>query len=190
MPKHIYFIRHLKTEASPGVCYGNSDVKPDKASLDEAVQKARAKLNGATAEVCYVSPLSRCTMLADRLISEDQVITSEYLREINFGRWEMVPWTDIPAEEQQEWGEDFINCKIHGGENFYDVQKRVLTFLDEVVQTHYRSILVVTHAGLLRALLAHLLEASPRKIFAIHINYGDVICLEWHNKEYYKVKYL
>jgi alpha-ribazole phosphatase len=190
MPKQIYFIRHPRPEVPLGVCYGNSDVKPDKASLEEAAQKARFKLNGAQAEVCYSSPLSRCIMLAGRLIEEDRIIISERIREANFGRWEMVAWADIPADEQQVWGEDFINCKIHGGESFRDVQKRMLIFLDEVVQTSYSNILVVTHAGLLRALLAHLLEASPRKIFAIHINYGDVICLEWHNKEYYKVRYL
>jgi alpha-ribazole phosphatase len=190
MPKNIYFIRHPKTEAPPGVCYGNSDVKPNEVSLKKAVEKVRFKLNGINPDICYSSPLSRCTMLAENLMPESIVITSERIREINFGKWEMMPWADIPDEEQKLWGEDFINCKIHGGENFFDVQKRVLTFVDELVNTNYSNILVVTHAGLLRALLAHLLEASPRKIFAMHIDYGDVICLEWHNEEYYKIKYM
>ncbi|MBZ4675805.1 MAG: alpha-ribazole phosphatase [Anaerophaga sp.] len=190
MRKNIYFIRHPKTEAPPGVCYGNSDVKPASRSLETVAAKARGKLNGVDVDIFYSSPLSRCTMLAEALGQDGRVVTSERLREINFGRWEMIPWADIPETEQKEWGEDFINCKIHGGENFYDVQKRVLAFLDELVNTSHSNIVVVTHAGLLRALLAHLLDASPRKIFAMHIDYGDVICLEWHNSEFYKVKYL
>ena len=190
MSKNIYFIRHPETEAPPGVCYGNSDVKPSLHSLEEAVAKARGKLDGAEVDICYSSPLSRCTMLAEALNPDSLMVTSERIREINFGRWEMVPWAEIPAQEQKEWGEDFINCKVHGGENFFDVQRRVVAFLDELVQTSHSNVMVVTHAGLLRALLAHLLEASPRKIFAMHIDYGDVICLEWHNSEYYKVKCL
>jgi alpha-ribazole phosphatase len=190
MPKNIFFIRHPKTEAPPGVCYGNSDVKPSAESLEKAVLKARDKMDGAAMDICYSSPLSRCTMLAEALMQDAMIVTSERIREINFGRWEMVPWTDIPEDEQEQWGQDFINCKIHGGENFFDVQRRVLSFLDELVNTGHTNIMVVTHAGLLRALLAHLLEASPRKIFALHIDYGDVICLEWHNSGYYKVKYL
>ncbi|WP_291856019.1 histidine phosphatase family protein [Marinilabilia sp.] len=190
MSKNIYFIRHPKTEAPPGVCYGITDVKPSAVSLEKAVLKVRNKMNGAAIDICYSSPLSRCTMLAESLVQDIMVVTSERIREINFGQWEMVPWTDIPEEEQREWGQDFINCKIHGGENFFDVQRRVLAFLDELVKTGHTNIMVVTHAGLLRALLAYLLEASPRKIFAMHIDYGDVICLEWHHSEYYKVKYL
>ncbi|PWD98414.1 alpha-ribazole phosphatase [Marinilabilia rubra] len=190
MPKNIYFIRHPKTEAPPDVCYGNSDVKPTLQSLETAVDKVRSKLKVTDVDICYSSPLSRCTMLAEALMEDAMVVTSERIREIDFGRWEMVPWSDIPSDEQKEWGEDFINCKVHGGENFYDVQRRVLAFLDELVNTDHSNIIVVTHAGLLRALLAHLLEASPRKIFSMQIDYGDVICLEWHNSEYFKVKYI
>jgi len=190
MPKNIYFIRHPKTEGPQGVCYGNSDVMPDGDSLSEAAEKVRRKLNGIKPDICYSSPLSRCTMLAEKLMPDSTVITSERIREINFGNWEMMPWADIPQDEQKVWGEDFINCKIHGGENFFDVQNRVLAFVNELINTSYSNILVVTHAGLLRALLANLLEASPRKIFAIHIDFGDVICLEWHSEEYYKIKYI
>jgi alpha-ribazole phosphatase len=190
MPKRIYFMRHPKTEVPPGVCYGISDVKPSEQSLAKAIQKGHSKFQGVDFDICFTSPLTRCTLLAAAFVPAEKIVQSRHLREIDFGKWEMMPWADIAPEEQQAWGEDFIRCKVHGGENFLDVQKRVLTFLAQVTQTGYNNILVVTHAGLLRALLAHLLEASPRKIFAIHIDYGDVICLEWHNNEYYKVKYL
>ncbi|MGQ1891931.1 histidine phosphatase family protein [Thermophagus sp. OGC60D27] len=190
MPKRIYFMRHPKTEVPQGICYGISDVKPSEEGLAMAVEKVGLKLKGVRPEICFSSPLIRCTTLAEAFLTPEKIVRSRHLREIDFGRWELKPWVDISQEEQKAWGEDFINCKVHGGENFFDVQKRVLTFLEEVVQTSYNNILVVTHAGLLRALLAHLLEASPRKIFALHIDYGDVFCLEWHNNEYYKVKYL
>ena len=190
MPQKIYFIHHPRTEVSPGICYGNSDVKPDGTALRETVGKVRSKINLREIDVCYSSPLLRCTMLAELLLPDSLVVNSERLREIDFGRWELVPWADIPIDEQEEWGRDFVNCKIHGGENFFDVQKRIMDFLNEVVQTGLNNVLVVTHAGLLRALLAHLLDASPRKIFAMNIDFGEVIALEWFNKEYYSLKYM
>ena len=76
MPKNIYFIRHPKTEAPPGVCYGNSDVKPSLQFLKEAVAKVRFKLDGAEVDICYSSPLSRCTMLAEALNPDSLMVTS------------------------------------------------------------------------------------------------------------------
>ncbi len=188
--KNIYLVRHPKTEAPDGVCYGISDVLPGENSLEEATQKVMAKLSGIDLDACYSSPLSRCCLLAERLVGAKKVNTNGLLREIDFASWEMKPWSEIPKEQQKEWGDDFINCKIHGGENFFDVQKRIVKFWDQLTQTTNKEILVVSHAGLLRALLAHLLDASPRKIFAIEIDYGDVILIKWSNKSYYKIKFL
>ena len=188
--KNIYLVRHPKTEAPDGVCYGNSDVLPGDDMLIEATEKVKRKLNGITIDACYSSPLLRCRLLAEQLVGAKDVTTNELLREIDFASWEMKPWNEIPEEHQKEWGEDFINCKMHGGENFFDVQKRVVEFWKQIIKTTNKEILVVSHAGLLRALLAYLLDASPQKIFAIEIDYGDVIQLKWSNNSYYKVKFL
>ena len=76
---------------------------------------------------------------------------------------------EIPNDEREAWGKDYITNKIHGGENFFDVQERVVKFWKKVTRTNQRKIFIVAHAGLYRALLAHLLDASPYKIFAIDI---------------------
>lgn len=188
--KNIYLVRHPKTEAPDGVCYGNSDVLPGDDLLLETTEKVKRKLNGITIDACYSSPLLRCRLLAEQLAGAKDVTINELLREIDFASWEMKPWNEIPAEHQKEWGDDFINCKIHGGENFFDVQKRVVEFWKQIIKTTNKEIIVVSHAGLLRALLAYLLDASPQKIFAIEIDYGDVIQLKWSNNSYYKVKFL
>jgi alpha-ribazole phosphatase len=188
--KNIYLIRHPKTEAPDGVCYGNSDVLPGEEALNDAVEKVKGKINDTKLDICYSSPLFRCRLLAERLIQPKKVKVEELLREIDFASWEMKPWNEIPQKQQKEWGDDFVNCKIHGGENFFDVQKRIVESWEQVIQTTDKEILVVSHAGLLRALLAHLLDASPQKIFAIDVDYGDVIQVKWSNKNYYKIKFL
>lgn len=188
--KNIYLIRHPKTEAPVGVCYGNSDILPEKKALNEATEKVLSKIRTITPDACYSSPLKRCSMLAKKLVGEEKVQTDELLREIDFASWEMTPWDKIPQEQQEQWGKDYINCKIHGGENFYDVQNRVIQFWEKLTPTINKEILIVTHAGLIRAILAYLLEASPYKIFAIEADYGDVIQIKWTNANYYKLSFL
>ncbi|MGQ1947839.1 histidine phosphatase family protein [Geofilum sp. OHC36d9] len=188
--KVICFVRHPKTKAPQGVCYGNSDVMTDETDLNQAVKKVNTALMDFSPTICYSSPLSRCRLLAGKLMSPEKIEIDNRLREINFAAWEMKPWSQIPPEHQTAWGKDFINCKIHGGENFYDVQNRIIQFWETLAATHHQNIMVVTHAGLLRALLAYLLDAAPQKVFAIEVDYGDVIQIKWDCKDYYKIKFL
>lgn len=188
--KSIYMFRHPETMVSKGICYGNSDVLPDEKQVQVALDKIKTALNGIKPDVVYSSPLTRCCLLAKALAQGKEVVVEELIREIDFGKWEMVLWNAIPDNEREAWGLDFINNKIHGGENFYDVQQRVIQFLEKVVKSDDAIIFAVTHAGLLRALLAQLLEASPRKIFAVEIEYGNGIFIKWDNEAYCKIKFL
>ncbi len=188
--KNIYLIRHPETQAKKGICYGNSDVLPSEESLREAVEKVRLKLYKISPDICYTSPLSRCKMLAEQIIGSEKLVEEKLIREINFASWEMKPWNEIPQNEQEEWGNDYINNKVHGGENFYDVKNRVIDFLDKVTRKTENEILAVTHTGVIRAVLSHLLDASPYKIFAIDVDYGDIVRIEWNNKDYYRIKFL
>ncbi len=188
--KSIYLFRHPETQTPKGTCYGNSDVLPNEIQLQEAMLKINQSLQNIKPDVVYTSPLSRCTLLAKELAKNESIVTEELLREIDFGRWEMLPWEQIPNEEREAWGKDYINNKIHGGENFFDVQKRIVTFWEKIVHSDKKIIFVVAHAGLYRSLLAHLLDASPSKIFAVEIDYGDAIRIQWDNETYYKIKFL
>jgi alpha-ribazole phosphatase len=188
--KNIYFIRHPKTLAKDGVCYGNSDVIASEDALQEASDKVKTKLKDITPDICYTSPLLRCKKLAERIVGLDILVEDDLIRELNFASWEMKPWSEIPQKEQEEWGNDFINSKVHGGENYYDVQNRVVQFLEKVTQSTDNEILAVTHTGIIRAVLAYLLDASPYKIFAIDADYGDVVRIKWSNKDYYRIKFL
>ena len=188
--KLIYLIRHPETETPKGTCYGNSDVLPNEHQIQKAVSKINLFIQNITPDIVYSSPLSRCTLLAKEHAKIKNIVKEELLREINFGRWEMIPWEQIPDEEREAWGKDFINNRIHGGENFFDVQKRVVSFWDKMIHSDKKTIFVVAHAGLYRALLVHLLDASPYKIFAVEIDYGDAIRIQWNSETYYKIKFL
>ncbi|MFV0522803.1 MAG: alpha-ribazole phosphatase [Mangrovibacterium sp.] len=188
--KNIYLVRHPKVKVPDGICYGISDISLCAQDLTEAAIKVKSKLKNTVINACYSSPLSRCFLLAEKLVDSHLITKDELLREIDFAAWEMMPWNKIPDKEQQAWGKDFINNKIHGGENFIDVQKRVVRFWEQLTPQLHKETLLVTHAGVIRALLAYLLDASTQKIFAIEVDYADVIQIKWFNENYYKVRFL
>ncbi len=98
------------------------------------------------------SPLLRCRRLAERVagaVGGDMQIV-DGLREMDFGRWEMVPWNDIPRNELDEWAADFMGARPHGGESVQQLQDRVAGTLETIEE----QTLVVTHSGVIRAAAA------------------------------------
>jgi alpha-ribazole phosphatase len=127
-------------------------------------------------DVIISSPSQRCRLLADYFKLDYQ--TDERLREMNFGNWEMKKWTDIPEEEIKPWYKDFINVKAAGGENLVEMQARVFSFWNELIQKNdINKILIITHAGVIRLVLQTVLQFPLENMFNIQIDYGKKIII-------------
>lgn len=186
----IYFIRHPKTEAPDGVCYGSSNVLPGVGELDKVVSSVKEKI-AITADTVFVSsPLSRCTLLAEALAQGEKISTDSRIQELDFGEWELQAWNAIPEEEMKLWSADFVNKKPPHGESFAEVVERVRYFWKDLLKSGDESKIVCTHSGVLRALLVIILEASPYKVFNTEVDYGDVIRIEVLGDDYVKLKFL
>lgn len=186
----IYFIRHPKTEAPEGVCYGSTDVMPAPGQLEKVVQEALPKLNITDDATFISSPLSRCTMLASAFANGKEVKTDARIAELDFGKWEMAHWNAIPADAIKAWSADFVNNVPEGGESFAQVIARVRDFWKEIIQSDESTKIVTTHSGVLRALLVIILEASPYKVFNTDVEYGDVVRVEVNGDKYFKLRFL
>ena len=80
------------------------------------------------------------------------------LRDCDFGRWTGQSFEELQSREPAaiaDWLQD-PHAAPHGGESFADVLKRVGGWMDEML-THPGSLLVVTHALVIRAAIAHAL---------------------------------
>lgn len=170
----IYLIRHTKPDIKKGICYGQSDIGVA-ASYKDEVAVIKDKLKGVIPDVVYSSPLIRCHQLAKEF-SKD-VILDDRLKELNFGDWELKAWDDIPRSESEAWMNDFVNVSTKNGESYIDLQQRVLSFYNEFLQEKNETILVFTHAGVIRALLAWLKKMPLKDSFSIPVSYGDVKCV-------------
>ncbi|WP_374585818.1 histidine phosphatase family protein [Pseudoduganella sp.] len=145
----LILIRHPLPDVAPGVCYGSSDIPASPAALAEghaalAPQLAAALAGGAR---LYSSPLRRCTALATLL---GQPTLDARLAEMDFGAWELRPWSDIARAEVEAWAADLLDYRPGGGETVREVAARVQSFLDDL----RHDAVIVCHAGTMRLMAA------------------------------------
>jgi alpha-ribazole phosphatase len=168
----IYLIRHTTPEVDSGVCYGQTDIEP--ASSFEAELERVKQLVPQSFDQIFSSPLKRCYHLAKSLSSAHSVRSDNRLKELHFGSWEMKKWDTIPAEELNGWMADFVNVSPPDGENFLDLYNRAGLFFDEILKSEHKTIAVVTHAGVIRAMIARILEMPLSNAFKIPVPYSSV----------------
>ena len=183
----IYLIRHTRVNVPRGICYGFSDVGLHE-EFKTDIQNTINKLPVIEDKIIYSSDLSRCKILAES-ISND-IYFSNQLRELNFGSWELANWNDVPKNEFDLWNEDFTKNKIPEGESFHQLYERVVHFLEEKVLPFSKTTYIVTHSGVIRALIAYTMEIPLKNIFKMSLEYGSVsklsynsglLKLEYHN---------
>ncbi|EIC31560.1 MULTISPECIES: alpha-ribazole phosphatase [Methylomicrobium] len=168
----IYLIRHTRTATEIGLCYGQTDVALSP-GFSEELAALRQKLP-ASVECCavYSSPLTRCMQLAETL--SPSVIVDDRLLELNFGRWEGRRFDEIEPDLLSRWTGNFVETAPPDGESFTDLCERVGGFWQELLSQPHEQVLIVTHAGAIRALLARVLDLPPANAFQLRIDPGSV----------------
>jgi len=169
----IYLIRHTTPSLSPGLIYGHLDVPLMDTFLQE-FETIKSKLPAAP-DIVYSSPASRCTLLAKK-INADIHIDSR-LTELHFGEWEGETWDTVNQSDLQTWMDDFVDAIVPGGESMAQMSVRVLSFWDEIIKSSHQKIVVVTHGGVIRILLAHLRNLALANAFEIKVAYGEVVII-------------
>ena len=172
----IYLIRHTTPDIQKGICYGQSDINLV-SNYDNEIHAVKEKIKGVCFDVVYSSPLKRCTSLAKSI--HETFYKDNRLKELNFGDWELMPWDSIPRAESLSWMEDFVNVSTPHGESYVELQNRVVDFFKDVQNSSYDTIGIVTHAGVIRALLSYVRNIALKDSFSIEVNYGDVIKFEF-----------
>lgn len=173
----VYLIRHTRVAVETGFCYGQTDV-PLAASFEAECAEVRTKLPQLHNMIVYSSPLQRCRTLAEHL-SSGLIREDARLMEMHFGRWEQQRWDDIADAQLKEWMADFVHQPCVGGESFQDLFDRVVTFWHDFESQNRVDALIVTHGGVIRALLAHLLAIPLENVMRLSIDFGSVtkICI-------------
>ena len=170
----IYLIRHTTPHVEKGICYGQSDLELAK-NYKEDFKTVLSKVPKHNNYHVFSSPLQRCLLLAKQF--KGKLVTDPRLKELNFGDWELKPWNSINEDELTPWMNNFVTHKVPHGESYVELAKRVNASIHEILNNNDNSntpIVIILHAGPLRAFLAQLLNVDLKNSFNIKINYGDV----------------
>jgi alpha-ribazole phosphatase len=184
----IYLIRHTKTDTINGLCYGQSNVALADTFAHEA-KTIHEKLPDLSAHcLIYSSPLSRCVRLAESF--QRQITLDDRLQEVNFGDWEGSRFDELDQQALAYWTENFVTHSPPNGESFTELCSRVSDFWGEIIAAApSEQILLITHAGVIRAVLANVLQLPPVNAFKIRVDAGSVHKLRFQN-DYIYIDYI
>lgn len=172
---HIGLLQHGAVEAGDVFC-GELDTPLTKASWKQLKQTfGRASPDW---DAVVTSPRMQCASFAEWFAQKQDLplVRDERLREIHFGEWEGRNPQDVMTthpEELAQWWLNPAQVSPPGGESFGDFRARVLDAWTELGRA-YRGerVLVVTHALVIRVIVAHVLQMSDERLLALNIEYG------------------
>lgn len=168
----LILLRHTTPEVEPGICCGQTDLDVAATFETEAIATLAAL---PQAHRIVTSPLVRCRKLADFIGDRSQLAVEEdsRLKEMDFGSWEGRAWSAIPRAEIDAWAADFFNARPHGGESVAMLQARTFDALADWRQRD-ELVLIVTHAGVIRAALA---GGETAEDFRVQIDFGGFVTM-------------
>ncbi|WP_371347323.1 histidine phosphatase family protein [Ancylobacter sp. IITR112] len=186
MTRRIFLVRHGETDWNlAGRLQGTNDIPLNDLGREQAAETARVveRLSGGARHLDFVaSPLSRAAqtmaiLRAELGLSPDAFRRDARLREISFGRWEGSTWPELrrrdpvslAARDADPW-----NFTPPGGESYAALSTRVL---DAIAELPGDSV-VVTHGGVVRAMLHAFAGMPPAQAVELPVRQGAVYLIE------------
>lgn len=179
-PARLLLVRHGEVEAwACGRVYG----RLDPALSTEGLAQARAAAAAVSAErpsalVC--SPSRRALETAAPIAAATGLVPEPdpRLREIEFGAFEGLTFAEAEARDPvtwREWMEHPGRVRFPGGECWEDVRSRALEVFEAIAAApHAAPVAVVTHGGVIRALLSEALALPAERTFRMEIAFGSL----------------
>ncbi|MBL8492720.1 MAG: histidine phosphatase family protein [Rhodocyclaceae bacterium] len=169
----FHLIRHPRTVAAPGVCYGSTDLA---LAEDPAGCARRIGALLPPDPLVISSPASRCLQLARMLHSRPRI--EPRLREIHFGDWEMQAYGRLAREAIDAWATDPLEFRPPQGETASEMLLRVRAATEEILELEYTTIAIVAHGGPLRAMAGVLLGLATQDWLNLRFDFGRITCID------------
>jgi len=176
----IYLIRHGHTEPTEqGKLYNDPEVELTEKGMAQS-QNIGTWLKSESPDILLSSSAFRVRSTAS-LIEKATGMQNTPLHELDewsVGEWEGRTYLDIKKNDPEiykQWVADPIVNAPPGGESIVDLCTRINRRLKEVIAEHEgKSIALVTHAGVIRAILIEALGAPVRNFWRIAIPTGSI----------------
>jgi alpha-ribazole phosphatase len=167
----LLLVRHATAEGN-GRFQGQRDVSLTSAGRRE-LQRLSEKCSTYPIHAVYSSDLRRACQTADAIARNFglKVELHPQLREMHFGQWEGLSWSQIARRFPRlaaSWIERFPYQPIPGAEPLRQFRKRIATGIGEIVAANRgQCALMVTHAGVIRFAVGAVLGVPARNLFRL-----------------------
>ncbi len=165
---------------------------------DPLTEQGWQQMQSAVADLLFdeivSSPLKRCAEFSARLQSRFDIPYHIHndLQEMHLGIWEGLSPAQVEKLDKKAlyaFWENPIKNTPPSGENFLDFEERILMVWDKLKTdylstTQSKTILVVSHAGVMMVLLKALLKIPIENILTIKLNFASKVRIELFDESY------
>lgn len=147
-------------------------------------QRLAALLKDRPIHAIRSSPVARARQTAEILAAAVQVPVAidQGLTEIGVGQWEGLYWQDV-AEQivRRDLYRKPEDTRPPGGETLREVQTRAVAAMERAAARSDGPLLCVSHADVLRTILAHYLRLDLATVRQVHIGHAALTVIEIHD---------
>jgi broad specificity phosphatase PhoE len=183
-PVHLLLIRHAEVEPHyQNVFGGRIDMELSPRGHEQARALAQY-LRRLRIDAIYTSPMKRVQQTLAPLMANGALpsIVLPGLREADFGDWTGLGWAEVQQRfgvSAFDWLRQLELAAIPNAESAETLRARIEPCLRQIERDHpAQDVAVVCHGGVIRVLLAILLELPLSKMAAFKIEYAGITRVE------------
>jgi broad specificity phosphatase PhoE len=189
MVERIIFIRHPQTiwqdvkdpedQDFSKRLMGSTDIGLGKKGIRQAKSIAKY-IKTIRPDKIYSSPLSRAKTASDMIKKTGlkvSITVSKELKEIDFGKCEGMTFYELEKKYPKVYRKYISRDKsmsFPSGDSLANFRMRIQKFIDKIIKNEKGTIVIITHGGVIRSALCHLLPVDDDFIWNIHLDYGSV----------------
>lgn len=188
----IYLVRHGQTKCNAERKYYGATESPLTEIGMEQSSKAIKSLSQYHIDVIISSPRQRCTYIAEAVAKKMgiETIVDDRVEEYNFGIFEDTNQDEIVKKypnEYKSWINNETYC-LPGGESKDAMHERVFNFAADLLSKYKgKDILIITHHGVIKALICNLLNLTSDKEWNFFIKNTGMVKIKIKNDFAYLV---
>ena len=188
MSAHLFLVRHAEVEERyQRVFGGRIDMELSPRGHQQAEVLAKF-LHGLQPNAIYASPMKRVHQTLAPLLqnSAPSPTILPDLCEVDFGDWTGLTWEGVREKfgvSAFEWLHQLERNGISNAESTAGYRARIEPCLRQIIRDHAeQKVLVVCHGGVIRMMLAILLELPLAKTASFEIDYASITQVELRDK--------
>ena len=180
----LTLVRHAEVEEEYIGCYnGHIDIGLSPKGYEDA-KNLQKYFSASDFDSIFCSDLKRTRETIKQFIHSDSIIYSKELREKSWGEHEGMSFEQIVSQSNLDYldFEQWVNAL--GGDTPQEFISRVKKFFfDFLPQVDAENILIVTHSGVIKALIYLLHDVSLEKAFCTSVPYSGYVSYDSETKK-------